>query len=227
MTGRCTRRAAWKDGSGTPSDESPSRLSWSDCSATTSKSSAQQGGPAVPHPVRRCVSAVHAVACPRQGTQEGFTQIKSPLVRKPYDFRHAGVSLRFNANTPATQVAEWAGHSVEILHRVYAQCLDAHDERWFDQIDAALLGELDSPGCRAGPSYSRPDLRRFLRPGPRMFRERRRSAASGGIRLHMYETPAINVSAGQPGFLLDQLGRPLQDSNLRTRLRRPVLYPLS
>jgi integrase len=67
-------------------------------------------------------------------------QIKSPLARKPYDFRHAGVSLRLNAGTPATQVAEWAGHSVEILQRVYAHCLDGHDERWFDQIDAALLG---------------------------------------------------------------------------------------
>jgi hypothetical protein len=62
------------------------------------------------------------------------------LARKPYDFRHAGVSLRPNAGTPATQVAEWAGHSVEILQRVYAHCLDGHDERWFDKIDAALVG---------------------------------------------------------------------------------------
>jgi integrase len=67
-------------------------------------------------------------------------QIKSPLARKPYDFRHAGVSLRLNAGTPPTNVAEWAGHSVEILQRVYAHCLDGHDERWFDRIDAALVG---------------------------------------------------------------------------------------
>ncbi|MDN3351794.1 site-specific integrase [Actinomadura sp. DC4] len=67
-------------------------------------------------------------------------QIKSLLARKPYDFRHAGVSLRLNAGTPPTNVAEWAGHSVEILQRVYAHCLDGHDERWFDRIDAALVG---------------------------------------------------------------------------------------
>ncbi|MCW2865436.1 MAG: hypothetical protein JWP48_7144 [Actinoallomurus sp.] len=67
-------------------------------------------------------------------------QVKSPLARKPYDFRHAGVSLRLNAGTPATQVAEWAGHSVEVLERVYAHCLDGHDERWFERIDAALDG---------------------------------------------------------------------------------------
>lgn len=67
-------------------------------------------------------------------------QVKSPLARKPYDFRHAGVSLRLNAGTPATHVAEWAGPSVEVLERVYADCLDGHDERCFDKIDAALLG---------------------------------------------------------------------------------------
>jgi integrase len=65
-------------------------------------------------------------------------QVESPLARKPYDFRHAGISLRLNAGTPATNVAEWAGHSVEILQRVYAHCIDGHDERWFERIDDLL-----------------------------------------------------------------------------------------
>jgi integrase len=42
-------------------------------------------------------------------------QIASPLMRRPYDFRHAGVSWRLNAGTPAPLVAEWAGHTVEGL----------------------------------------------------------------------------------------------------------------
>ncbi|MGH3612795.1 MAG: hypothetical protein ACRDRK_09395 [Pseudonocardia sp.] len=29
---------------------------------------------------------------------------------------------------PATQVAEWAGHSVEVLLKVYAKCLDGQQE---------------------------------------------------------------------------------------------------
>jgi hypothetical protein len=29
---------------------------------------------------------------------------------------------------------------VEVLERVYAHCLDGPDERWFDKIDAALVG---------------------------------------------------------------------------------------
>ena len=33
--------------------------------------------------------------------------------------------------------------------------------------------------------------------------------------------------AGPVGFFEIRIGRPQQDSNLRTRLRRPLLYPLS
>jgi integrase len=65
-------------------------------------------------------------------------QVKTPLARKPYDFRHAGVSWRLNSGVPATQVAEWAGHSVEVLQRIYAHCLDGEDGLWFERMDAAL-----------------------------------------------------------------------------------------
>ena len=39
-----------------------------------------------------------------------------------------------------TQVAEWAGHSVEVLLRVYAKCLDGQDEIARRRIVAALDG---------------------------------------------------------------------------------------
>jgi len=45
----------------------------------------------------------------------------SPLARTPYDLRHAAVSTWLNGGVPATTVAEWAGHSVEILLRVYTK----------------------------------------------------------------------------------------------------------
>lgn len=48
----------------------------------------------------------------------------SPLARTPYDLRHAAVSTWLNAGVPATTVAEWAGHSVDILLKIYAKCLD-------------------------------------------------------------------------------------------------------
>jgi integrase len=49
---------------------------------------------------------------------------RSPLARRPYDLRHACLSTWLNGGVPATQVAGWAGHSVQVLLRVYAKCLD-------------------------------------------------------------------------------------------------------
>ena len=74
-------------------------------------------------------------ARPRAFTE---AQAASPLVRKLYDFRHPGVSWRLNAGTPATLVAEWAGHTVEVLYRIYAPCLDGDDERWFGRMEQVL-----------------------------------------------------------------------------------------
>lgn len=65
-------------------------------------------------------------------------QLASPLARRPYDLRHAAVSLWLNAGVPATQVAEWAGHSVQVLLKVYAKCLDGQDEVARRRIEAAL-----------------------------------------------------------------------------------------
>jgi integrase len=64
--------------------------------------------------------------------------VASPLARRPYDFRHAGVSWRLNAGAPGPQVAEWAGHSVEVLYRTYAHCIDGDDERWHQQMEDFL-----------------------------------------------------------------------------------------
>ncbi|WUI00965.1 site-specific integrase [Spirillospora sp. NBC_00431] len=64
----------------------------------------------------------------------------SPLARRPYDLRHAGVSLRLNAGVPPTQVAEWAGHSVEVLLKIYAKVIAGQDRVWEGLIDDALEG---------------------------------------------------------------------------------------
>jgi len=65
-------------------------------------------------------------------------QVASPLAGRPYDLRHAAVSLWLNAGVPATEVAERAGHSVEVLLRVYASCLDDGEGITNKRIDAAL-----------------------------------------------------------------------------------------
>ncbi|GAA0216613.1 tyrosine-type recombinase/integrase [Saccharothrix mutabilis subsp. mutabilis] len=55
-------------------------------------------------------------------------QVASPLAARPYDLRHAAVSLWLNGGVPATEVAERAGHSVDVLLKVYAKCIDGQRE---------------------------------------------------------------------------------------------------
>lgn len=70
---------------------------------------------------------------------------RSPLARRPYDLRHAAVSTWLNA--PATQVAEWAGHSVHVLLKVYAKCIDGQDETVRRRIEAALGLAAEAAGA--------------------------------------------------------------------------------
>lgn len=65
-------------------------------------------------------------------------QASSPLARKVYDLRHACLSTWLNAGVPAAQVAEWAGHTVEVLLRTYAKCLDGGGEEARRRIEEAF-----------------------------------------------------------------------------------------
>ena len=63
---------------------------------------------------------------------------ESPLARRPYDLRHACLSTWLNGGVPPTQVAQWAGHSVDVLLRIYAKCLAGQDELAKRRISEAL-----------------------------------------------------------------------------------------
>jgi integrase len=65
-------------------------------------------------------------------------QVASPLVSRPYDLRHSGVTLSLNAGVPAPEVARRAGHGVAVLLRVYAGCIDGQDQLGNVRIDDAL-----------------------------------------------------------------------------------------
>jgi integrase len=66
------------------------------------------------------------------------TQVTSPLAGRPYDLRHAAVSLWLNGGVPATEVAQRAGHSVDVLLRVYAKCIDGQRNKINKTIDGLL-----------------------------------------------------------------------------------------
>lgn len=72
-------------------------------------------------------------------------QAASPLAGRPYDLRHAALSTWLNGGVGAPQVAEWAGHSVEILLTTYAKCIDGQEEQARQRIEQAL-GSPDDPG---------------------------------------------------------------------------------
>ena len=67
------------------------------------------------------------------------TEQSSPLARRPYDLRHACLSTWLNGGVYPTQVAEWAGHSVDVLLRIYAKCVVGQDELAKRRISEALL----------------------------------------------------------------------------------------
>ena len=75
---------------------------------------------------------------------------KSPLARRVYDLRHACLSMWLNAGVHAPQVAEWAGHGVDVLLRIYAKCIDGQHDIAKRRIAEALRDgtgdQADSPG---------------------------------------------------------------------------------
>ena len=82
-------------------------------------------------------AAVWTAARPRALTP---AQVESRIAARPYDLRHAAVSLWLNAGVPATEVAERAGHGVDVLLRVYASCIDGSEATANARISQALTG---------------------------------------------------------------------------------------
>jgi hypothetical protein len=67
-------------------------------------------------------------------------QVASTLAIRPYDLRHAYVSTWLKAGVEPKRVAEWAGHSVDVLLRIYTHCLDGGEHE----------ARLASSGTRCG-----------------------------------------------------------------------------
>ena len=62
----------------------------------------------------------------------------SGLARRPYDLRHAALSLWLNSGGDPAQIAARAGHSVAVLLTVYSHCIHGRDELLNQQIDHVL-----------------------------------------------------------------------------------------
>jgi integrase len=73
------------------------------------------------------------------GWRRNLSQIFRGSAR-PYDLRHACASTWLNAGVAPTRVAQWLGHSVEVLLRVYAKCIDGHED-----ADRRLIEKFINP----------------------------------------------------------------------------------
>jgi integrase len=96
-------------------------------------------------PIRRAWTAARAEALTKE-------EQASPLAKRIYDLRHACLSLWLNAGVPPTQVAAWAGHSVEVLLRIYAKCIDGQDAIAKRRIAEALREHDASPSAERDAS---------------------------------------------------------------------------
>ncbi len=83
-----------------------------------------------PRPAAACSAAFAAANCRRSPTGAPGSKLARRLSRQPskplpgpapYDLRHACLSTWLNGGGYPTQDAEWAGHSVDVLLRIYAR----------------------------------------------------------------------------------------------------------
>ncbi len=77
------------------------------------------------------------------------------LARRPYDLRHAALSLWLSAGAPPAEVAARAGHSVTVLLSVYAHCIDGQDRITNRLIEHALRPGSSAPCQKASGSADR------------------------------------------------------------------------
>ena len=112
------------------------------------------------------------------------------LARRPYDLRHAALSLRLNAGAAPAQIAQRAGHSTAMLLAVYTHCIDGQDDIANRQIERALNARNQTRHRTASGSANRryrPDpVRHMSVPGPH---SRARTADRQALRAHSQNFP--------------------------------------
>jgi integrase len=101
------------------------------------------------------------------------------LARRPYDLRHAALSLWLNAGGDPAQIAARAGNSVTVLLTVYTHCIHGQDDLLNRQIDQVL-----EPSAGPGPCPSMESQR--CAPTARL---------RGSQRLHRPRNPAVTPTA--------------------------------
>ena len=129
----------------------------------------------------------------------------TPLARRPYDLRHAALSLWLNATGEPAEVAARAGNSARVLYEVYLHCTDGQDDTVSQRIEDALdagTGITHSSRCGKASGYTH--RRHHPRPCPLYVREpvpgpahSPRSPGPASPQYRLQAPAATSVSAAQ------------------------------
>jgi len=137
-----------------------------------------RGGPLSESLYGRIWHQARAAAMPEDGTG-------AQPARRPYDLRHAALSLWLASGAPPAEVAARAGHSVRVLLTIYAHCMPGCDQIASQQIEQALRPSRWPP---AGPQQSTqtPGIPSVMRPCHSWTqRDTAGPETSAQIRLHV------------------------------------------
>jgi hypothetical protein len=136
-------------------------------------------------------------------------QCRSPLGRRPYDLRHAAVSLWLNCGVPATEVARRAGHGVAVLLKIYAHCIDGPAGAANQRITtpSASPRQSKTPAKKATPTASRQ---------PEMPGQRPETGRNGRHHRSHPRRPCPSVDFKGPGIRVH--GRIADGGGPKTRL---------
>jgi hypothetical protein len=166
-------------------------------------------------PARGSGKMVLTAACPRTGTAwtstgtpfepRGLKHRPDGTPRRPYDLRHAALSLWLNASGQPAEVAARAGTSTRVLHDVYVHCISSQDDTVSQRIEDALDPGVRVPRpSRCGKASGYAHRRHHPRPCPLSVREpvpgpahSPRPPGPAGPQHRMQTLAATSVSAAQ------------------------------
>ncbi len=136
-----------------------------------------RGGPLSESLYGRIWHQARAAAIPGQaGTQKA---------RRPYDLRHAALSLWLASGAPPAEIAARAGHSVRVLLTIYAHCIPGCDQIASQHIEQALRPSHWPPSGPQEPAQT-PGIPSVMRPCHSWTqRDTAGPETSAQIRLHV------------------------------------------
>ena len=123
------------------------------------------------------------------------------LARRPYDLRHAALSLWLNAGAAPAEIAQRAGHSITMLLAVYTHCIDGHGDITNRQNRTSPLphnsGVLPESKRFREPPVPPRSCPPYVRAWPTLACTHGRLPTTRNHRQNSPQGPPLNVSAAQ------------------------------